>query len=105
VAKKGQGSGAGVLATLATVFPEVIRHGPECCVVGRIIEEFSLGTGSQNARFYEPFEVVAQGRCRELDVRLDITSRCAPILALHHISQNGEANRMAKGTELLGMTF
>jgi hypothetical protein len=74
-------------------------------VVGRIIEEFPLGTGSENARLHESLEVVAQGRCRQPDVRLDITSRRAPILALHHISQNGEANRMAKRTELLGVTF
>lgn len=38
-------------------------------------------------------------------MRLDVTGRCATTLALHHVAQNSEANRMAEGTQLLGMTF
>jgi hypothetical protein len=46
---------------------------------------------------------VAQGRGRQVNTGLDVARRRAFVPRLHHETQDGESDRMAEGTELLGV--
>ncbi len=48
---------------------------------------------------------MAECRCGQVDVALDITGRGAAFTSLNHVPKDREPDRMAQGSELLGVTF
>src|SRR5579872_4295710 len=78
-------------ATLAAVLPEKIGDGAKGLVVGRMESELSLAPNADEARIYEPIEVVVQGRPRNVEPLLQL-GRGQPFPArLDHRPQQGKA--------------
>ncbi len=59
----------------------------------------------EKARIDESFQVVAERRSGKINVRLDVSSRRAIRVTLHHKAQDLKAQRMTQRTELLRMMF
>ena len=92
-------------AVLAAVFPQVIRQLAKRVVVGGVIVERPLATRSDDARVDQTFQMVAERRGRQVDVGLDRPGGRAFGTRLDDIAQDGQANRVAEGPELLGVAF
>ena len=65
----------------------------------------ALAARTQEARFDEPLQVMAQGRSGHVDVSLNVAGRRSVGAALNDEAQNGEPNGMTESRELLGVTF
>ena len=66
--------------------------------------EVAFTAGVEEAGFREPLQMVAQGRRRQIDVSLDLTSRCAAVPRLHDKSQDCETNGVSERAQLLGVS-
>src|SRR5450432_2545731 len=88
-------------AVLAAVLPQVVRQPAKGVVVGGVVVEGPLPTGTDDTRIDEPLEVVAESGRRHVHMRLDRPRGSAFRPDLHHVAQDGQAERVAEGPQLL----
>jgi hypothetical protein len=92
-------------AAAATVFPEVIRQPAKSFVLRGVVVERSLEPGGEKARFHELLQVMAEGGCGEVHLRLDVPGCGAAVPALHDETEGREPYWMPERGELVGVAF
>jgi hypothetical protein len=95
---------AAPLAALAAVFPDVGRQGTKHLVVGAVVDEGAFTSGAEEACAGQSFEVVAQRRGGQIEMRLDVSRRRALRAALNDVAQYLEACRVAECAQLFSVS-
>src|SRR5262252_4898552 len=90
-------------ALLAAVLPEIVGQLAKSAVVGRVEMEGAFAARLHDPGVDEPFEVVAERRSRQIDVRLDFTRRGTVGPCLDDEAEDAQAYGVSERTELFGM--
>src|SRR5260221_3419395 len=95
VERDQRGTSAAPVAALAAILPDVGRERLQRIELSAVEDECSCAAAVQQTGGRETLEMVAEGRCREIDVALDLSCGRAGGISLHHVAQDREAWRDA----------
>src|ERR1700722_14443707 len=96
---------AALTSLLAAVLPEVVRQDAQRRVVGGVVMERPLGARGEDPCVEQAFQVMTQRRRREVHMGLDLPGSGALGSRLNHEAEDLQPDRVAEGTELLGVTL
>src|SRR5215831_7186515 len=99
VAGTKKSAAGAVAALLAAVLPEIVGQLAKGAVVGRVVMEGAFAARLHHAGVDQPFQVVAERRGWQIDVRLDLARRCALRSRLHDEAKNAQADGMSERAE------
>ena len=66
--------------------------------------ERAFTAGLEQASISEPFQVMAQGGGRQVDVALDVARRSSAVPSLHDETKDRQPNGMAERAQLFGVS-